>query len=280
MPTAADLVASIGRLASLPEAYLRVKRVLDDPDSGLMELTEAISIDPAMTARLLRVVNSPFYGFNRRVDSVYRAVNVLGMQQAHDLLLAWAIGSAFANVQFNVIPMQDFWQKSVATAIAARALAKSQRFIDAERLFIEGLLADIGHLVMYTALPGQSIKAQQESQQSGRQLAEVERELVGTDFAEIGAALVIAWDLPASFQEPIACQLAPESAVQHPIEAAILNVSAALAGSLDNPQAAGPSDAALSRLKIDDSVLDTLRQQMRLERDGIVAAFFPQMKAA
>ncbi|HMW18869.1 MAG TPA: HDOD domain-containing protein [Accumulibacter sp.] len=280
MSTAADLVASISRLASLPEAYLRVKRVLDDPDSGLMELTEAISVDPAMTARLLRVVNSPFYGFSRRVDTVYRAVNVLGMQQAHDLVLAWAIGSAFANVQFNVIPMQDFWLQSVATAIAARTLAKSQRFIDAERLFIEGLLADIGHLVMYAALPGQSIKARHESHHTGRPLAEVEREVIGTDFAEIGAVLVVAWDLPSSFQEPIACQLTPENAVNHPLEAAILSVSSALAISLDNPQAAGPSEAALSRLQIDDSMLETLCQQMRLERDGIVATFFPQLKVA
>ncbi|HOL65440.1 MAG TPA: HDOD domain-containing protein [Accumulibacter sp.] len=280
MPTAAELVASIGQLASLPEAYLRVKRVLDDPDSGLMELTEALSTDPAMTARLLRVVNSSFYGFNRRVDTVYRAVNVLGMRQAHDLVLAWAISSAFANVQFTVIPLQAFWQKSVATAIAARALAKSQRFVDAERLFIEGLLADIGHLVMYTMLPGQSIKALQESRRSGQALADVERDLIGCDFAEVGAELIVAWELPSTFYEPIACQLAPDLAREHSLEAAIIHASAALAESLEHTAALGPSEAALAHLQIDDSVLDELRQQVRSEIDGVVAAFFPQLKAA
>lgn len=280
MPTAAELVASIRQLASLPEAYLCVKRVLDDPDSGLMELTEALSTDPAMTARLLRVVNSSFYGFNRRVDTVYRAVNVLGMRQAHDLVLAWAISSAFANVQFTVISMQTYWRKSIATAIAARALAKRQRFIDAERLFIEGLLADIGHLVMYTTLPGQSIKAQQESRHSGRALADVERELIGCDFAEIGAALIVAWELPSTFREPIACQLAPDLAREHSLEAAIIHVSAALAESLEDASAAGPSEATLTRLQIDDSVLDDLRQQVCSEIDGVIAAFFPQLKAA
>jgi len=278
--TAAELVALIGRLASLPEAYMRVKRVLDDPDSGLMELTEALSTDPAMTARLLRVVNSPFYGFNRRVDTVYRAVNVLGMRQAHDLVLVWAIGSAFANVQFTVIPMQAFWHRSVATAIAARALAKSQRFVDAERLFIEGLLADIGHLVLYTTLPGQAIKARQESQRSGRPLAEVERELIGCDFAEIGAELVVTWDLPPTFREPIACQGNPELASEHPLEAAIVHVSTALAASLDDPSSAAPSETALARLQIDEGVLDDLRLQVLSEIDGVVAAFFPHLKAA
>lgn len=280
MSTAAELVALIGRLASLPEAYMRVKRVLDDPDSGLMELTEALSTDPAMTARLLRVVNSPFYGFNRRVDTVYRAVNVLGMRQAHDLVLVWAIGSAFANVQFTVIPIQAFWHRSVATAIAARALAKSQRFIDAERLFIEGLLADIGHLVLYTTLPGQAIKAQQESQRSGRPLAEVERELIGCDFAEIGAELVVTWDLPPTFREPIACQGSPELASEHPLEAAIVHVSTALAASLDDPSSVAPSEMALARLQIDEGVLDDLRRQVLSEIDGVVAAFFPHLKAA
>lgn len=96
MASAEELVASTLKLVTLPAVYLRAKKVIDDPDSTLGDLAEVIGQDPAITVRLLRIANSAFFGFAARIDTVVRAVNILGMQQVHDLLLATSVSTTFS----------------------------------------------------------------------------------------------------------------------------------------------------------------------------------------
>lgn len=275
MSTADEIVAQIDRLASLPESYLRVKRVLDDPNGTTAQLVEAMMTDTAMTARVLRIVNSPFFGFPGRVETVTRAVSVLGMQQVHDMVLAWAISSAFTDLRPPGISMKEFWRKSVARAIAARLLARHARLIDAGRLFVEGLLSDIGHLVMFTQIPDLAIQAMDLHKRSNRPLHECEREIIGCDYAQVGAALVSAWQLPPTFNEPIACQIEPSAAIVHRLEACILHVAGTLAQSVSGVPDPPPDEGALVILALDDATLNDLQSQVSVELDGVVAAFFP-----
>jgi HD-like signal output (HDOD) protein len=280
MVTAVEIVAQTDRLPSLPAAYLRVKRVIDDPNASIPQVAEAMAIDPALTARVLRVVNSPFYGFPGRIQTVTRALSILGMQPVHDLVLAWAIISAFAGISSSAVPMNEFWRKSVARAVAARKLAQQARFVDAERLFVEGLLSDIGHLVMYVQLPDLAVQAAETSTRAGRPLHEIEREIIGCDYAEVGAALVSAWGLPQAFNEPIACQIQPAAATIHPLEAAILHVAGALAESLRGRERPHPDPCARAILELDDATLTSLLTEVGLELEIVVATFFPNLAAA
>jgi len=280
MLTAIDIVAQTERLASLPAAYLRVKRVIDDPNGSIAQVAAAMATDPAMTARILRVVNSPFFGFPGRIETVTRALNILGMQQVHDAVLAWAISSAFADVRSSVVPMAAFWRNSVVRALAARQLARRARFVDAERLFVEGLLSDIGHLAMYAQVPDLAIQAMEASRRSARPLHEIERETIGCDYAQVGAALVSAWGLPRAFNEPIACQIDPSAATSHRLEAAILHIAGALAESAGDIGRCHPDPFALAILELDDAVLSELRTQAGLELESVVATLFPHLAAA
>jgi HD-like signal output (HDOD) protein len=280
MLTASEIVAQADRLPSLPAVYFRVKRVIDDPNGSLLQLADAMATDTAMTARVLRVVNSPFFGFPGRIETVTRALNILGMQQVHDLVLAWAISSAFADVRTPVVPMQEFWRQSVARAIAARELARQARFVDAERLFVEGLLSDIGHLVMYAGVPNLSIRAIEANSRTGRPLHEVERETIGCNYAEVGAALVSAWGLPEAFNEPIACQIEPSSASGHRLEAAILHVAGIMGEWLRAPTSCRPDPFALATLDLDDAALAGVLTKLGLELESAVATLFPSLAAA
>jgi HD-like signal output (HDOD) protein len=280
MWTAPQLVARVHRLASLPAVYLEVKRVLDDPNGSLGQLAAAMATDPAMTARVLRVVNSPFYGHSGRIETVTRALTVLGMQHVHDIVLAWAVSSAFADFRTSAIPMEDFWRKSALRAIGARLMARRAGFIDAERLFVEGLLSDIGHLVMYAGAPGLALQAREQSADSGRPLDEVEREIVGCDYAEVGAALMAAWSLPLPFHEPIACQVDPTRARVHRPEASIVHLAAHLADAGADAPIPPSVSRALQSLAIEPAALSALRDQANAELQGVLATFFPHLSAA
>lgn len=280
MPNAAELVSQAARLASLPAAYLRAKRVLDDPNGSILQLREAVSSDPAMTARLLRVVNSSFYGFPGRIDTVTRALNILGMQQVHDVVLSWAIASAFANLRTQVLSMKTFWRSSVARAIAAKQLGRHAGFIDSERLFVEGLLSDIGHLVMFATVPKLATEALDSWARTGCALGDAERAIVGCDFAEVGAGLVSAWALPSAFEEPIACQIDPRKAVEHQLEAAMLHVAGALAGTPRGEPSPPPQQFALDLLGLDEVAFQALAVQVGRDLDSVVASYFPELAAA
>lgn len=280
MLSAVEIVTKTDHLPSLPTAYLQVKRLIDDPNASSSQLAAALATDPAMTARLLRVVNSPFYGFPGRIETVTRALTILGMQQVHDAVLAGAISSAFADRRRSVVPMKPFWRRSVARAIAARLLARQARFVDAERLFVTGLLSDIGHLVMYAGVPDLTTEAMTTSGRTGRALHEVERELIGCDYADVGAALVSSWELPQAFYEPIACQIDPSLAFNHQLEAAILHVVGNLAASRVAPTSFEPHPFALSVLELDETSLVNLSKQVDRELDSAVATCFPHLAAA
>jgi len=278
--TASAIVAQTDSLASVPAVYFHVKRVIDDPKGSIEQLAKAMATDPAMTARVLRVVNSPFYGYPRRIDTITRALNILGMQQVHDLVLAWAISGAFAGARPHALAMDGFWRASVGRAIAARELARHARFVDAERLFVEGLLSDIGHLVMYTSRPDLALQALQVSRETGRPLDQMERQIIGCDYAEVGAALVRAWQLPLTFEEPIRCQIQPENASIHVLEAAILHVAASMIEAAHWPVRLPCHPSAVAVLEVDEMTLTSVRTRMEAELASVLAIFFPNIAAA
>ena len=151
---AKDLVTDSLQLVTLPDVYLRVKGVLDDPESCAADMARAIETDPAMTARLLRLANSPFFGFAANVDTTARAVSLLGTLQIHDLLLATSVSTMFSGVRSDVLNVADFWEESVRRGVASKLLATHCNLLDGERIFLAGLLAHIGKMVIAILAPG------------------------------------------------------------------------------------------------------------------------------
>ncbi len=225
MHSAQELVSQVQALTSLPSVYTRIREVVDAPDGSLTEVSEVIGADPALTARLLKVVNSALYGYGGKIDSLHRAVTLLGLQQVHDMVLAMSLGSVFAGMHPSHMNMTRFWRDSVMRGIAAREIAHLSDQPTVERMLVIGLLADIGHLVMYQTVPQLADEAGTLAAASDRSLAECEREIVGCDFAEVGAALCAQWQLPACFAEIVGAQLNPRLAGEFALEASMVLIA-------------------------------------------------------
>lgn len=239
MKSPEELVEQCSSLVSLPEVYLQVKKVIDDPDSTMADLSRAISIDPGMTAVVLKLVNSAFYGMPRKVETISRAVGILGMQPLHDLLLAVSVTKAFSGLSQQVMNMKIFWANSFFSGLAARELARKCFLVDSERMFVEGLLRDLGHLLLYQHLPEQAEEAMKTSASTGEPIHTTEQKLIGFDYTQVGKALVDAWQLPINFGEAIRHQHNPAATPNYQFEAALLNIAFALTEGFQSPNRQG-----------------------------------------
>ena len=108
MATVWEQISDNVSLVSLPDVYLRLKSVMDDPDSSMGDLADVVGTDPALTARLLRIVNSAYFGLAAEIDTVQRAVNLLGSQEVHDLVLAVSVAQSFAGMAQETIATHAF----------------------------------------------------------------------------------------------------------------------------------------------------------------------------
>ena len=226
--TPEDLVSRTADLVSLPDIYIRLKTVVDDPESSMADVADVVANDPALTARLLKIANSPYFGFPAKITTVARATSLLGTQQIHDLVLATTVAEAFSGIPSELISMQDFWSNSIRCGLLCRRLAQECNVLDSERLFVEGLLHDVGHLIMYQGLPEASAAALLESQQQDKPLFLVERELIGCDYAQVGSALMRSWHFPPGLIESVRCQNEPARAEDFPLEVAIMHIAVRL----------------------------------------------------
>lgn len=222
---AEQLVAGVETLMSLPAAYLQVKRVIEDPRSSTHELAIAISADPALTARVLRLVNSPLYGFSGKIETVSRALVVLGTQQVHDLALATSVAGLFSRVAPRLMDTERFWRESVYCALSARVIAKLCNLLDSERLFVAGLLHAIGHLVMYQRIPDHTLAARRHAMQGNIPIFQAERELIGCDYAKVGATLMRRWNLPPSLCDAVQNHVDPRRSTPPALVESILHIS-------------------------------------------------------
>lgn len=226
-----QLVKDVGTLVSCPDVFIRINQLIEDPTSTLAAITKVISQDPSFTARLLRIANSPFYGFSSTIETVSCAVTLIGTNQVRHLALSTSVASAFAGFPNELISMNDFWQHSLYCALASRATAKRMRGLDPESMFTAGLLHDIGELVIFNRLPKQAHAALELVLDSGDELAVylAERQTMGLDHAQVGGALARHWGLPPMLCECIEFHHDVERAQHFPNETAIVHIANSLA---------------------------------------------------
>ncbi len=225
------IINDVAPLVSLPAVCMRLNEMVDDPACSAEDMGRVINQDAALTARLLRVANSPMYGFTTKIDTVTRAVTVLGTKQVRDISLATAAVKTFQGIPNTLVSMQSFWEHSIYCALCARTLAMDCLRRQREAVFVAGLLHDIGELVLYNREPELSRKALESCTdgQEGREIQDVERELFGFDHAEVGGSLAHRWSLPINLQECIAYHHNPGWAKEHRVEAAIVHIANSIA---------------------------------------------------
>ncbi|BBL69412.1 HDOD domain-containing protein [Methylogaea oryzae] len=240
-----EMVAGVSNLVSLPQAYFRISQMLNNPHTTAAQLGEVISHDPALTARLLRFVNSPVYAMRNPVDSVARAVSILGMQELRMLALASSVGNAFQKPPSDLVDMAAYWHHSVFTGIVAKQLGKLCKLPSVDRLFVAGLLHDVGQLVLAHQAPDAMRKVVALLPKYPHHRCQMEQKLLGHDHSEVGAELMRYWQLPESLWMPVRYHHAPELAPEYMLEACLVHMANAIADGVE-PSRRGAAPLAYS----------------------------------
>jgi len=198
---------------SLPDVYIRLREVMESDEASMADAAEVISLDPALSARVLRMANSAFYGFRSQVDTITRATNILGMQKIHDLVLAASVTKAFNGISNELMDMDTFWYRSVHAGFLAQALGEGAGMRNTESLFVRGLLHDIGHLVLFSRYPQECRQALALAGEGLDARLYEEQQLIGIDAMQFAAELARVWQLPKSFVDSFQHLMRPEDAV-------------------------------------------------------------------
>lgn len=219
-------------LAALPTIFNELIDVINNPRSSSAAIGKVVSKDTSLSARLLKIVNSPFYGFPSRIDTISRAVTVIGTRQLTTLAVGICAMDIFKDVPSDVVDMESFWRHSIGTGLICRILATLTGLPSTERLFVSGLLHDIGHLVLFKYRPEQSRTTVVLARSEFCHQHEAERRVFGVDHARLGADLLREWKLPPTLEGNVRHHNDPEAAAD-PREAAVVCVANAMAYAME-----------------------------------------------
>ncbi len=236
--TPESLVQDTHTLFSLPDVALRVNELIDHPDTRAIDLAEVILCDPALAARLLRLVNSAYYALPNQVDTVSQAVYLIGQRELRDLVMATSAVNLFKGLPPEQVNMEQFWFHSIACGIAARELARRCRLPESERLFLAGLLHGIGKLIFYTQCADEYREVLRLIEQEGLDAVAAERRIFGFTYADVSAALLKNWHFPERLWMAVAHHLEPTGAPSYWLEAVIIHAAVYVAGSLQSSTSA------------------------------------------
>ncbi len=283
--SAKDLVNDTLELVSLPSAVMRAMELLNHPDSSASDIGEIIAEDPALTTRLLKIVNSAFYGFPSRIDTVSRAITIVGTLELTDLVVGSSAIDVFAKLPDPLVNLQSFWEHSLYTGIVARLLSRHLRAPNTERCFIMGLLHDIGSLVMYQQQPELSRRALEAARDKSLPLPSAERDIFGFDHGEVGAQLMRCWNLPAGFLETARYHHQPSAAECYRLETATIHLADVISG-MAHGTASGTGQAAalepgaweLAGLTVD--IMEPVVAEADAQFQEACAALLPRSRAA
>lgn len=216
-------------LVSPPDICIKLFELMETNQASAQSLGSVISRDPSLTARLLRIVNSSFYGFPRRIDTVSRAVTVIGISELYNLVVTVSAITSFSRIPNFIVNIDTFWRHSISCGILARELSRHCKVLHPERLFVAGVLHDIGSLVMYQRAPDTIKELLLAAQGNEAVLQKLETQAFGFNHADLGGMLLERWKLPTVLQDAVQWHHAPTHAGEARLEAAILHIADALA---------------------------------------------------
>ena len=210
-----EILAKVDRLPPLPAVVQQIMALLQDPDYSMDRLMNVARMDPGITAHVIQMCNSPFYGLRVKVSSLQQALVILGSRQLMEIVLSGQIVDRFRQGQRGYrLARGDLWRHAMATALLAQRLGERLGFAETPALFTAGLMHDVGKLILseYVAQDFQRIEA---LVAEGVSFAQAERQVLGVDHALLGAAVARQWNFPEEIAAAIAFHHEPERSQKH-----------------------------------------------------------------
>ena len=277
--TPASIVKSGETLYSLPSIYTELDREINNPLSNLEDIANILLDDAALSARLLRLTNSAMYNFPSKVDTINRAITIVGTNQLRDLALSTSVITLFNGIDQSVINMEEFWRHSIGVGIAARVITSYQSEPNVERFYLMGLLHDIGRLIMYIQIPELMAKVQTPCIEQQQLLYQCEQEVLGFDHGDVGMELLQNWKLPSPIRDAVGYHHHPLGSKVHTREAAIIHLADLLVNGLQMGTSSGThlvpplNDKAWQSIGISSAKLPDILSRIDTQYRDVVEIF-------
>jgi putative nucleotidyltransferase with HDIG domain len=277
--TAKSVVDREVGLASFPDIYYKINEVLNSPKSSASHMAEVVEKDTSLSAKLLKIVNSAFYSFPSKIDSIRRAITIIGTKELATLAVGISAIEAFKGIPVELTNMRVFWRHSIACGVFARLLGTYIENVSTERLFVSGLLHDIGRLVIFRSMPEYSAYTLYLSERDLKPLSEIEEEVYGFDHAEVGSLLMEKWKFPEKLIRNIKFHHAAKPVT---IESSIVNVADCMAVAFGAPVSRSTIVPPIHReiwdsLELSPSVIQPILNQSSRQIEEIEDVFFAVM---
>jgi len=260
----------IDSLPTLPTVFMKISQMINDPKVTSKKLAKVIETDPAIAMRLLKIVNSPFFGFSRKIMTIQDAVVLLGFNATRNTIMGISILKVFSSSEDSPqLNMNEFWRHSIGTGLTARFLAGRIRY-NADKAFIGGVIHDIGKIVLAQFFPEELENVMRKMNESDISFYEAEDEVYRGSHCDLGSYIADKWNLPLSLIEVIDLHHKPVESTEDPKLVSLIHVANTLSKGLGcNISTFGRNEKidsfALSTLDLEASTLESWLEDLQEE---------------
>ena len=212
------------KLPDAPPLLCELNRVIADPYATSNDVAHVVTKSPSLTAMLLRIVNSAYYGFPSKIDRISRAVTIIGTKEISGLAIGICVMQAFKDIPDDVLNMEAFIRHSLACGMLSRMLAAQNNIPQTEQLFVSGLLHDVGKLIIHKYYPDHAKACLDLGFSANTSLFQAEKKVLGVNHPQIAQQLLTRWNLPPELTSTIVYHHAPSRAAD-PKKAAIVHLA-------------------------------------------------------
>lgn len=258
------LVEGVFHLITLPDIWFRLQDILQDPNHDWNDVAQLITYDHALTAKILRMVNSAYFGMPRRIERLSHAINIIGEDELNQLVLSASVVQGLDSIVSEFPNIEDYWLHGVRVAILSRLIAEHRDVLHPERMFVAGLLHDAGKLVIYQQMPEIGAWLYADSARDPEKVMQLERAKLGFDHASVGGALARAWELPESLVHTIENHHSPDAGQDFVLETNIIHTANALVNLAESPL-----EPELDNVDYSNSISGAALEICRLEPDKV-----------
>jgi len=224
MERAQILVEAVDDLPTIPIVATKILLLLDDPDVSVEEIADMMLTDQVMTARVMKLLNSPVYKPTQEITSLKRALVYLGLRHVRELALTTSVINAFDGTS-GALELNSFWEHSFGVGMVSKIIAQKIGYQDLEKAYIAGIIHDLGEVFLSNFLREPFLEVLEYIKANPVKLVDAEELLLGTTHCEIGLCMARKWNFPDSYCDVIAHHHAPDEATVDPVLCAIVNLS-------------------------------------------------------